>query len=363
MKNVLGVFLLILIISCSNYHGLYNKNNSLIYNVKDFGANGDGKTDNWAALQNLIDKLSNGQGGVIYFPKGTYIIKDKTLLVWGNNLQLVGESKDETILIKKGVAGWWGELIAIGGKTNGGKYFGGFGNLPYDRFLIYKGRSLPANNVSINNFTFKTVGPSNSKNANNMGVFNSSNISISNCLFLDAPQTNLAIINDTQKHQNSNILVSDSEFMRSNNHNVRVISYNQGDKLSNNVVFQNCHFSNVIELDRSKELMGKKVHLWYRAGLGNSLISLIVKSSHFDATADVVSTVNSSNLTIEKSVINGTLELHNNRRYLDGTISLCENTFGREIIISNKDTLIFKSNHFRGDKERVYLSNVANLIK
>jgi hypothetical protein len=40
-------------------------------NVKDFGATGDGTTDDHAAIANAVTKL-NSEGGILYFPKGTY---------------------------------------------------------------------------------------------------------------------------------------------------------------------------------------------------------------------------------------------------------------------------------------------------
>lgn len=41
-------------------------------NVKDYGAKGDGSTDDTIAIQNAIDSVSSG--GIIYFPIGTYML-------------------------------------------------------------------------------------------------------------------------------------------------------------------------------------------------------------------------------------------------------------------------------------------------
>lgn len=47
--------------------------------VKDFGAVGDGVTDDTAAIQTAIDEISNG--GLVYFPEGHYIISDELLIL------------------------------------------------------------------------------------------------------------------------------------------------------------------------------------------------------------------------------------------------------------------------------------------
>ena len=41
--------------------------------VKDFGALGDGFTDDYSAIENTINSL-NGSNGCIYFPPGIYLI-------------------------------------------------------------------------------------------------------------------------------------------------------------------------------------------------------------------------------------------------------------------------------------------------
>jgi hypothetical protein len=43
-------------------------------NVRDFGARGDGKTDDTAAVQRAIRALPLDGGGVLVFPKGTYLV-------------------------------------------------------------------------------------------------------------------------------------------------------------------------------------------------------------------------------------------------------------------------------------------------
>lgn len=51
------------------------KNNIFVYNVKDYGATGNGTTDDTSAIQSALNAIPS-QGGVVYFPQGTYIITD-----------------------------------------------------------------------------------------------------------------------------------------------------------------------------------------------------------------------------------------------------------------------------------------------
>jgi hypothetical protein len=52
----------------------YKSHREIVYNVKDYGATGDGVTDDQPAIQRAIDSCHSQGGGVVYFPNGIYLL-------------------------------------------------------------------------------------------------------------------------------------------------------------------------------------------------------------------------------------------------------------------------------------------------
>jgi len=61
----------------------------IYYNVKQYGAQGNGTTDDTTAIQTAITTAQTAGGGVVYFPPGTYIISN-TLTISHDNMELIG---------------------------------------------------------------------------------------------------------------------------------------------------------------------------------------------------------------------------------------------------------------------------------
>jgi hypothetical protein len=79
--------------------------------VKDFGAVGDGVTDDTAAINLAIDAVGSAGGGTVYFPAGTYIVDrvggpasnfdlDVCIDVQHSNVHLVGAGRGATVIKK-----------------------------------------------------------------------------------------------------------------------------------------------------------------------------------------------------------------------------------------------------------------------
>lgn len=77
-----------------------------IVNVKDFGAKGDGVTDDTANIQKTIDSLKT-TGGTVFFPEGTYLVSQAgTNKSWclelRSNIFYVGLGYESKIVLKAG---------------------------------------------------------------------------------------------------------------------------------------------------------------------------------------------------------------------------------------------------------------------
>lgn len=112
-----------------------------VFNVKhtDFGATGDGCTDDTGAIQAAIDAAKNAGYGVVWLPPGTYRICD-TLLANGST---AGASFDGVTIVGAGVQGTGIDPLNPGisrgttlffpsfaTKKAAIKYLGGSGRLP-----------------------------------------------------------------------------------------------------------------------------------------------------------------------------------------------------------------------------------------
>ncbi|WP_200906179.1 glycosyl hydrolase family 28-related protein, partial [Limnoraphis robusta] len=77
----------------SNFPQVKFPDDAGMVNIKDYGAKGDGVTDDTAAIQQAL-----AENRVIHFPNGTYLVSDT--LQWGDTKRLVlqGESQDKTII-------------------------------------------------------------------------------------------------------------------------------------------------------------------------------------------------------------------------------------------------------------------------
>ena len=88
-----------------------------VVSVKDFGAVGNGTTDDSAAIQAAIDSIEPGSStpsnGRVYFPAGTYYVAS-TIRVNGDGVHLIGAGAEATTL-KRSDTGTYGPMISLTG--------------------------------------------------------------------------------------------------------------------------------------------------------------------------------------------------------------------------------------------------------
>ncbi|WP_091016002.1 right-handed parallel beta-helix repeat-containing protein [Paenibacillus amylolyticus] len=70
----------------------------IVYNVKDYGAIGDGKHDDTEALYKVSSLLKQNGGGVMFFPKGIFLKSGHTSIIIPSNSMVMGIGSETSII-------------------------------------------------------------------------------------------------------------------------------------------------------------------------------------------------------------------------------------------------------------------------
>jgi hypothetical protein len=161
--------------------------------VLDFGAVGDGVVNDWEACQKACDYVQALGGGTVIFPAGkTFRIAGNTIIIWGNNVNLIGYGATLYKDNAGGSAGYYGDALTVFGKLNGTLYYspqvaGG----SYTSPAAYTGLTTPSVNISIEGFTC-TFGTHTTDSINGISGLNFEHVTVKNCVVENAPQTSFA---------------------------------------------------------------------------------------------------------------------------------------------------------------------------
>lgn len=89
---------------------------SLVFNVKDYGALGNGSADDTTSIQNAINAAQTAGGGTVLFPAGTYMVtptSSPALSITADGIKLVGTARKKSIIKKTAN----GVLISMSGPS------------------------------------------------------------------------------------------------------------------------------------------------------------------------------------------------------------------------------------------------------
>ena len=152
------------------------------YNVKSYGATGDGETNDTQSIQSVFD-MCGEKGGYVYFPSGTYKIGNQ--LIFYSNMHIVLE-QGATILRGAEKNG-----VLFSHCTNSTLAYNGVQNVIIEGGTIDLGTGISqgglgigiihGNNIVIKNVTFKHV----NAGYHSLDICCSKNIKIENCIFTD----------------------------------------------------------------------------------------------------------------------------------------------------------------------------------
>ncbi|HEV8370422.1 MAG TPA: glycosyl hydrolase family 28-related protein, partial [Pyrinomonadaceae bacterium] len=89
-----------------------------VFNVRDFGAKGDGSTLDTVAVQSTIDAAHKNQGGIVLVPAGTFVVgtielKSNVILHLAAQGRLLGSEKAEHYRAGNGIPPSNGNVVMI----------------------------------------------------------------------------------------------------------------------------------------------------------------------------------------------------------------------------------------------------------
>jgi hypothetical protein len=116
-----------------------------VYNVRDHGAKGDGKTLNTKAIQNAIDKCFSDGGGTVLIPAGDFLagtleLKSNVTLHLSAAAKLLGSPKREDYTAGKGVPSGNGNIVFLYAVNANNVSIEGNGTIDGNGLAFYNGK-------------------------------------------------------------------------------------------------------------------------------------------------------------------------------------------------------------------------------
>lgn len=158
----------------------------LVYNVKDYGAVGNGSTDDTSAIQSALNAAYSAGGGIVFMPQGTYIVDPNPGLQVKTNTTLYGTGTGTIVKLKNASTqndniikseSWTNVVIENflldGNRTN---QAGSPGSYTYAQYGIYLGSTT---NSVIRDVTVKST------TGVGIHVYNGTDVVVERCISTD----------------------------------------------------------------------------------------------------------------------------------------------------------------------------------
>ena len=305
-----------------------------VVNVKDFGATGDGSTDDTAAVQAAIDAVSSG--GEVFFPAGTYLVSN-TLTV-GSNVSLRGSSHTTAKIVGDPTPG-------TGIREQNLFYATGESNIKVEglRFDMRNDAITPslASSYLENVFQFLSC----------------TDVTIRDCYF--ERMINGAIsFNATSVAHTSNLLVEHCEFVNGAQFGVKAIRF------ADNVRFIRNTFYNVINEGITGTLTGGKPMAMTGTVDGEMSFNRVVQDNGYGGSIIVEyrDARPSEHIKIHGNYVKGTLKGNNIKiagsKYIDVTSNTCEDAGFMGIYVEGCQNSSVTRNYIKNAKKNSIFSTM-----
>jgi hypothetical protein len=340
------VLILILTGACKAPLKTITADSSPLINVKDFGAKGDGITDDYTAFQKALDFLHLKKKGTLFFPKGKYLVKRRGgpfIFQIKNlyNIKFKGESQLHSTII--GANGRGDETSAIFRIRNSNNIV--FENLGFEAEHPLSIDNPPTSESNRNAIDYNIATAFFFLDVCNNIVFQNTTFQyfFGPAIQLTAKGNNFKLLNSTFKNQMREVTGGGAKQPQPTG---ILINRNYSD-----IIIDSCLFQNIID---TKPLNGKKCHAVYLSDVNNATISntKFVMSDRFSFHENKSGGLNIYyGFSHDVHVINNTFDnVTSNLHSADGLFFKNNTSVNARLSINTSNTII-ESNTFELSKE------------
>ncbi len=354
----------------------------MIYNVKNFGATGNGQTNDTLAIQAALDAARDAGGGQVYIPEGTYIItgtgnaSDGALRVYSNT-ELYGDGMGETNL--KLEDGWSAKITGlIRTPVN---------QVTHD--VVIRDLTLDGNR---DNTTADVDGimtgvlPGSPKQDDTILIERVEIHDVSRIAFNPHEQTTNLVIRDSVAHHNSwdgfiadfssNAIYENNVAFANDRHGFNVVTHSHDVVLRNNIAYDNAEYGIVIQrgggsqtIDGWEDMLNTRILVEGNTIYGNrrgivlkqTEDSQVIGNNIYDNDYDGIYLEGARNNIVEGNTISGVKNAIGLREYT-GSLKGPDDTYGNVIINNtlNSETVALWEDGSSTTKNNIFAGNTVN---